>query len=351
MQQQAECVTETQIQNARLEKRECFLSRFFDLSKIEIIALVADASFRRYYRIIGADKAYLLMEDPTDRPPVPPLVMVEPFIKISKHLGGLGLSSPCVYEQNIEDGLLLIEDWGDNTYTNLLATSGDERKLYELATDVLIHLHQQEGKLDIELPTYSESAMLDEAMLLMDWYVPETSSVEITTPFRTEYQEIWKTLFKTLPVDQTTMVLRDYHVDNLIYLPNRQGVKACGLLDFQDALVGHYSYDLMSLLEDARREVPLELQKQLLERYFKGMGNDLDQERFLSSYRILAAQRHAKVVGIFVRLCKRDGKNKYLQFLPHVQNLLVKSMQTPIMKPLNNFFEQNNIDLTKTVNI
>lgn len=338
------------IEQNRRQKRENFLNQHLDLSKIDISPLPGDASFRRYYRLTGADRALMLMEDPPDRPPVPPFVMVEPFYNIATHLQTLGVSVPEIIAYEMENGLMLIEDFGDDTYTRLLAKDGDEKALYEYATDVLAHIHNHENRNEIDLPDYDEEALLSEAMLLLEWYYPAVMGGMPSDQLISDYKQAWRDVFAHMPQTQKTIVLRDYHVDNLMYLPERDGVSVCGLLDFQDALIGHFSYDLMSLLEDARRDVPQELQDHLLARYLDKMPADFDQDAFMTGYHILAAQRHAKVVGIFVRLFKRDGKDGYLDYMPHVQKLFEKSLQTDVLAPVAKVLSDANLNVTALLN-
>ncbi len=311
----------------------------------------ADASFRRYYRLQGADRPLLLMEDPPDRPPVPPLVMVEPFTRIAGHLRELGLRAPEVHFKDMPNGLLVIDDFGDDTYTRLFDKGADPKPLYELAVDVLVHLHKHPQRGAIELPKYDDKHLVDEAMLLLDWYYPALSGKKPTEEMKQSFAAVWKDLFKKFPQDQETLVLRDYHVDNLMLLPDAEGLQSCGLLDFQDAVIGQFSYDLMSLLEDARRDVPQGLQLHLYSRYMKGMGaggdQGLDLPAFNYSYRVLAAQRHAKVLGIFVRLSVRDGKDRYLTFVPHVHKLFINSLDSPVLEPLRHWFEKHDIDIRR----
>ena len=333
-----------EIADLRRAKREKFMHSL-KWGHATLHPMQADASFRRYYRIEGTPAPMLLMEDPTDRPPIPPLVMVEPFIKIAAHLRGLGLRAPEVHFKDIPNGLLVIDDFGDDTYTRLFEKGSDPKHLYELAVDVLVHLHTHSQGAAIELPKYSDEQLVNETMLLLDWYYPKLTGKQPTTEMKESWTAVWKELFKKFPKDQQTMVLRDYHVDNLMLVAGAKGLQACGLLDFQDALIGPFSYDLMSLLEDARRDVPQDLQKHLYDRYMKGMKPGFDRAAFDYSYRVLAAQRHAKVLGIFVRLFVRDGKERYLKFIPHVHKLFIQSLDNPILQPLNAWFKDHNIDI------
>lgn len=292
----------------------------------------ADASFRRYYRVTGGTNPALLMEDPPDRPPVPPFVMVEPFVNIAQHLNkNCGVRAPEIYAQDMKNGLLLIEDFGDDTYTRLLNAGQEAEPLYRLAVDALIDIHKTADHKPAKVGAYDHSTLYAEAELFLDWYYPALAGQKPTSEMRADFRKVWEGLFDKLPKDQETLVLRDYHVDNLILLKNG-GV---GLLDFQDALIGQRSYDLMSLLEDARRDVPEKIQKEMLAHYLAETG--VKREPFMESYKILSAQRHAKVLGIFVRLFERDGKDRYLQFLPHVQKLFLKSLEHPALAPFNDW--------------
>ncbi|MBU6475521.1 MAG: phosphotransferase [Alphaproteobacteria bacterium] len=348
MQQQAQHqISPEETETLRKARREAFIASL-GWKNVVLDPMKSDASFRRYYRVEGAPlkKPVLLMEDPPDRPPVPPFVMVEPFVKIVAHLRALGLNAPEVHFKDIPNGLLILDDFGDDTYTRLLDRGFAAKPLYELAVDALAHLHKDPRRNDIDLPRYDAGHLIDEAMLLLDWYYPRLTGRKPTTEMRESFANVWWGLFKKFPEDQRTLVLRDYHVDNLMLVPDTKGLQSCGLLDFQDALNGQMSYDLMSLLEDARRDVPAGLQKHLYDRYMAAMmGAGFGRDGFDYSFRVLAAQRHAKVLGIFVRLCERDGKARYLRFIPHVHRLFVLSLGNPILKPLDQWFRDHHIDI------
>ncbi len=335
--------SQTDIADRRRQLREDFIQSL-GWKGVTMEALPADASFRRYYRLVGTPKPMLLMQDPPDRPPVPPYVMVEPFVKIADHMRQLGLHSPEIYARDMKNGLLVLEDFGDDTYTRLLNRQVEARPLYEMAVDVLSHLHRHTERNNISLGRYDDKLLVDEAMLLPDWYYPALTGKTATESMRDSYRDVWHGLFAKFPKDQETLVLRDYHVDNLM-LTRGEGIGRCGLLDFQDAVIGQFSYDLMSLLEDARRDVPQDLQKHLYNRYMTAMGGSVDRKGFDYSYRVLAAQRHAKVLGIFVRLFVRDRKDRYLQFIPHVHKLFMNALNDPALKSLKDWFDGNGIDI------
>ena len=269
---------------------------------LEPVPLAGDASFRRYYRVGGNSRCAVLMDAP------PPQEDVVPFIKVSRFLRRLGFSAPEVYAEDRTRGFLLIEDFGDDTYTRLLDRGVDEPALYGLAVDTLIEL-QQAVKVHgtPALPAYDAARLLAEAVLLVDWYASAALGEPLAAGPREEYLNLWQMLLPYAALPDDTLVLRDYHVDNLMLLPDRSGVQGCGLLDFQDAVCGPPSYDLVSLLEDARRDVPAELRRQMTERYLAAFPA-VDRAAFLRSAAILAAQRNCKILGIFTRLWRRDGQ-------------------------------------------
>ena len=302
---------------------------------LEPVPLAGDASFRRYYRVGGNSRCAVLMDAP------PPQEDVVPFITVSRFLRRLGFSAPEVYAEDRTRGLLLIEDFGDDTYTRLLDRGVDEPALYGLAVDTLIEL-QQAVKVHgtPALPAYDAARLLAEAVLLVDWYASAALGEPLAAGPREEYLNLWQMLLPHAALPDDTLVLRDYHVDNLMLLPDRSGVQGCGLLDFQDAVCGPPSYDLVSLLEDARRDVPAELRRQMTERYFRAFPA-LDREAFLRSAAILAVQRNCKILGIFTRLWRRDGKTRYLVHLPRVWRLLEQDLAHPVLAPISRWLDRH----------
>lgn len=293
---------------------------------VEIKPLAGDASFRRYFRLTGETKRAVLMDAP------PPKENVRIFADLSRHLRSLGLTAPEILAEDRQMGLLLLEDLGDDTYTRILAAGGDERMLYQLAVNVLIHLHRrpQAEVIPDRLPPYDDDKLLEEACLLTDWYMPAMLGAATPDEIRDAYCEAWLSAFPVVHAQPRTLVLRDYHVDNLMWLPTNDGVRACGLLDFQDALAGPGAYDLMSLLEDARRDIDPRLVSDMIDHYLNAFPG-FDEDDFRAAFAILAAQRHAKVIGIFTRLCMRDAKPVYLAHIPRVWRLLEQTLKHPAL--------------------
>lgn len=298
--------------------------------------LGGDASFRRYERLIDGERRVMLMDAP------PPHEDVRPFVRIAQHLSGLGLNAPEILAEDADAGLLIIEDFGDATYTRVLADGGDEEALYARAVDVLIALHvrTERDAVPSGLTRYGNGRLLDEAFLLPQWFVTAHTGEPLDEDARRAYGDAWLSLFPTVHAQPKTLVLRDYHVDNLMWLADRDGVAACGLLDFQDALAGAPAYDLMSLLEDARRDISGDLAAAMRARYHAAFPGR-DAEAFDASYAILAAQRHAKVIGIFTRLKVRDGKGVYLNHIPRVWRLLERALENPILAPVRTWFDDH----------
>lgn len=295
--------------------------------------LAGDASFRRYDRLLEADgRRAVLMDAP------PPQEDVRPFMMVGRQLVDLGYSAPHLLAADVEAGLLLLEDLGDDTFTRLLANGESESDLYRLAVDQLIDLHSRGARaIPADLPPYDDQRLLNEALLLCDWYAKEMTP--LPSGAREDYIGLWQSLFPVARAVPDTLVLRDFHVDNLLRLDGRAGVAACGLLDFQDAVAGPITYDLMSLLEDARRDIDPALIASLRAHYLRAFP-EIDAQIFDASWAVLAAQRHAKIIGIFTRLCRRDGKPIYLQHIPRVWRLLEQALIHPKLKGLKDWFDR-----------
>lgn len=300
------------------------------------VMLAGDASFRRYYRLTGYTSSLVLMDAP------PPLEDVRPYVAVAGMLRELGLSAPEIYAEDRDQGFLLIEDFGDDLYTRLLAGGADEAALYALAIDTLIALHRAVPASGLPgLPPYDEARLLAEAALLVDWYAPSALGSPLPSQARDDYLARWREVLPYAMLPAPTLVLRDYHVDNLMLLPGRPGVRACGLLDFQDAVCGSASYDLVSLLEDARRDVPPTLRAAMTERYLAAFPG-VDRASFARSAAILAAQRNCKIIGIFTRLWQRDGKPGYLQHIPRVWRLLDDDLRRErLLRPVADWLDRH----------
>ena len=293
--------------------------------------LAGDASFRTYYRLTRAGGTAVVMDAP------PPHEDVRPFVRIARHLLALGLSPPEILAEDAERGFLLIEDLGDDTFARVLSEGGDELALYTRAVDALAALHNT-GKRALlpDLTTYAGEALIEAAMLLPEWYLPAATGRPASPEAIASYRSAWQASLAHMPAHAETLLLRDFHKDNLIWLPDRPGVRACGLLDFQDAQRGHPAYDLVSLIEDARRDVTPAVYSAVLDRYLVQAGVR-DRRAFDTAFHLLGAQRHARVIGLFVRLLQRDGKPDYLPHLPRVWRLFDRALDHEALAPLRDW--------------
>lgn len=295
--------------------------------------LAADASFRRYGRLSGGPAPALVMDAPPDREDV------RPWLMIARHLASLGFSAPAVLAEDAGAGLLVIEDFGDDTFTRLLARGVDEGALYDLAVDVLARLHGMADAAPGGLAPYDVERLLAEALLFIDWYLPAIRGRETTQGERDDYDALWRDAFALAIPDRPTLVLRDYHVDNLMRVAGRDGIAACGLLDFQDALAGHPAYDLVSLIGDARRDLGPGIAARAHARYL-AQRPEAAGHAFATAGAVLAAGRNAKIIGIFTRLCLRDGKSRYLAHIPRVWRLLEGDLAHPALARLARWFDR-----------
>lgn len=296
--------------------------------------LAGDASFRKYFRLARPGGTAVVMDAPA------PQEDVRPFVRIGRHLLAIKLSAPEIFAEDAANGFLLLEDLGDDTFARVLAAGGDEAELYARATDVLVAVHAApEHGLLPGLGGYEGEALIEAAMLTPEWYLPEATGRATTAEQIEEYRTAWRSCLAALPASASTLLLRDYHKDNLMWLPERRGVRACGLLDFQDAQRGHPSYDLVSLVEDARRDVAPSVRAACTERYLAATG--LNAKDFRTGFALMAAQRHARIIGLFVRLWRRDGKPEYLQHLPRVWRMFERSLEHLALEPLRDWVDRH----------
>lgn len=296
--------------------------------------LAADASFRHYQRIFLEGRTAVLMVAPPDKEPV------APFLAVQERLVTMQLSPPRLYGADRREGLLLLEDLGDQTFTRALAAGTDEHRLYAMAIDVLVAMHERwRPEQAAGLEPYDLSALMKEVLLLVDWYLPAASGRATPAAVRERFVAAWEAVLAPVAERRQTLVLRDYHVDNLMLLPGRAGIAGCGLLDFQDALLGAAAYDLVSLLEDARRDIAPDLAAAMQARYLAARPA-IDRDSLLTDYAVLGLQRSTKIVGIFTRLDRRDGKPVYLKHLPRLWRLIGRGLEHPALAPVAAWFDR-----------
>ncbi|MCW5774594.1 MAG: phosphotransferase, partial [Rhodospirillaceae bacterium] len=195
------------------------------------------------------------------------------------------------------------------------------------------------GATAIDVPRYDEPTLIEKAELLLDWFLPAVGAT-VDGPMRAAYRAAWEAVLPLRRGVPETLALRDYFPENLMWLPARDGVRRCGLLDFQDAMLAPTVYDLVSLLEDARRDVPEALREAMIRRYLAAFPQQ-DRAAFAAATAVMAAQRHARVIGVFARLWKRDGKPRYLAHIPRVWRLLERALAHPGLAPLGDWFQRH----------
>lgn len=289
----------------------------------DVLPLAGDASFRRYFRVADHGRSAILMDAP------PPHEDPRPFIQVAQWLVARGFPAPAIFGTDLEQGLVLIEDFGDARMRETVDAAPESLlRMYEAAVDILIRLR---GEPAGPWRPYDRKELQREADLLTEWYCPAIG-VTVDTD---GYAKAWGEVFDHALAAEPVTVLRDYHAENLMLIG---GTEALGLLDFQDALAGHPAYDLVSLLQDARRDVEPEIEAAMLDRYRRatGAGDDFD-----AAYHVLGAQRNAKIVGIFTRLWRRDGKPRYPAMCPRVWRYLNRDLDHPALAPVKAWFDAN----------
>jgi tRNA threonylcarbamoyl adenosine modification protein YjeE len=323
------------------------------------ILLQGDASTRAYERLVkpSGERAILMIAPP--RPDGPPVRRGKPYSAIAKlaesvhafaavdrGLAGLGFSVPTILAEDLDAGLLLIEDLGEEPVVDAEGPMPDR---YGEATRLLASLHARavahtlavDGREHV-LPPYDIEAYLIEVELLVDWYVPHVLGTQVSGSVRGEFVNLWTEAVAEIIAAPQTWTLRDYHSPNLLWLPEREGIRRVGLLDFQDAVLGHPAYDVASLLQDARVTVPADIELKLLGLYARerrGADASFDMAAFARAYAILGAQRATKILGIFARLDKRDGKPQYLKHLPRIEAYLARDLAHPVLARLKGWYD------------
>ena len=325
--------------------------------------LDGDASSRRYERLQKAEANAVLMDMPS-KPDGPPVKDGKPYSNIAHLAEGLrsvvaindllvtrGFGAPQILARDIEQGLALIEDFGDNVFGRLRACGQPMREPMDAAVEVLANIAAQDWTEQIQMRDQSRYIMnaydietqLIEVDLLTSWFFNHAKSNFLTENQVSEFHNLWSKILKKTHPAKLVLVLRDFHSPNLIWRPEQTGLKRVGLIDTQDAVLGHPAYDLVSLLQDARIDIPVEEEKQLYSNYseLRQKSATFDPDEFGQAYAILGAQRATKILGIFARLAKRDGKSGYLQHLPRVSRYLERNLHHPVLSELRKWIETN----------
>jgi len=356
---------------ATLRARGAMAGRFKRARAVEILLesagwararrtpMYGDASSRAYERLTAADGGTAILMVSPPRAGGPTLRFgktyaeiarlsadIRAFLAVGEGLRGLGYSTPKIFAHSVEDGLALIEDFGAETVAD---ANGPNAPRYAEATALLADLHARALPSELPvgaemhtLPVYDIEAMLIEVELALDWYAPAIARGAPSSGARMLFLGLWREVLTPVLTQPTTWTLRDFHSPNLHWLPERDGLKRLGLIDFQDAVLGPPAYDVASLLQDARLEVPSDLELRLLAHYARRRAirdPRFDPSAFTTAYSVMGAQRATKILGIFTRLDRRDGKPQYLRLLPRIERTLAKNLAHPALEPLRRWFE------------
>ncbi|MDE2362639.1 MAG: tRNA (adenosine(37)-N6)-threonylcarbamoyltransferase complex ATPase subunit type 1 TsaE, partial [Hyphomicrobiales bacterium] len=324
--------------------------------------MLGDASTRAYERLTKPDGARAILMISPPRPDGPPVRYgkpysaiahlaenIRPFVAMDHALRAKSLSAPEIYAADLDGGFAVLEDLGAE---GVVDEQGPIRDRYAAALDVLAHLHGMTLPDSVPLsetrayriPPYDLDALLIEVELLTEWYAPHIARTHPSSGARASFVNLWRQALADIVAAAPTWTLRDYHSPNLIWLEAREGLARVGIIDFQDCVMGHPAYDVASLLQDARVTVPDDLEIRLLGHYAqarRAASADFDMAAFARAYALLGAQRATKILGIFARLDKRDGKPQYLDHLPRVARYLRKNLAHPALAPLRDWYAAN----------
>jgi aminoglycoside/choline kinase family phosphotransferase len=339
-----------------------------DWAAAAISPLPGDASTRRYFRVAKGAHSAILMDQPqnAEAPPCPSGATAEErerlgynavarlagadctrFIAVADYLRGRGLHAPQILAADPAAGFVLMEELKGSLYADAIAEGADEPALYAAAIEALALLHQTPAPANAAVGTplflYDETAQLAEVHLLAEWYLPLALGRPADQSEIAEHQALWRVALQGIAGTPTVFVHRDYHAQNLIWMPEQTGLRRVGIIDFQDAVAGSSAYDIISLLEDARRDVSASLKEKMTGHYLEIMkqgGHAVDAAELPAAMAVIAAQRNAKIAGIFARLCVRDGKPRYLGYLPRVWRYLERDLAHPALQPLRVWYDK-----------
>tara|TARA_B100000902_G_C27306769_1_gene915963 strand:+ start:1250 stop:2218 length:969 start_codon:yes stop_codon:yes gene_type:complete len=300
------------------------------ISDYKLEQIKSDASFREYYRV--ENKRLLIMHAPREKGE-----SLINFEKINKILSSINLSVSKIYDIDYENNLMLIEDFGNDIFSKIL-NPNNERDLYQKSIELLSFIHNHSNLETYHVEKYSFEILINESELFIEWYLEKHLKLIVSSSEKVEFRNILEKHFKSLSLEKNTLVLRDFHVDNLIYLENRNGIKQLGLIDYQDALLGSVAYDLASLVEDVRRPIKEELKHSLIEIYSKSIFVDQNElQREIDFYSI---QRNLKIIGIFSRLKYRDNKMNYFPMIEVAWSFINNHIKKSEYNDLNHWIDK-----------
>lgn len=311
-------------EDIRLGEIKLFIAKY-NLEKYQLNALIQDASYRRYFRLNNDKKSFILMDCP------PNFDSILPFIKATNFLSKYIFSVPKIYYQNIEKGLLILEDFGSDSFNNYLNKTPQETNfLYKLALENLIKLNKIKSQ--ETFPIHNQEELISGIKLFNKYFLNSNND---------EFIRLCSKLFQQLNYQDQYLSLRDFHADNLLYLKNRDNYQKIGLLDYQDISYGFISYDLLSLIQDARKFISFELQQELLNYFLEKIAYK-DKAYFLKEYEILSLQRNCRIIGLFNKFAIENNNNNYLKYLDNLFKYLNINLQSNFLKEIKDYLIDNN---------
>lgn len=306
-----------------------------------------DWSQRHISRLSKDGKTAILMHSlPDDDPRLTPGHKPSDYVRIDSYLRDLGLSAPEIYQADPARGLLLVEDFGTTSFHEL----GADADMYLAATDVLVHLYRSTETPDIELPDYYQGHIHTGRRRVIDWYTPALRGHRNEDGLSEAYLKVWDEIERGLPPVPKRFLHIDFHPHNLMWLPERQGLKRVGPIDFQGAMFGPAPYDLANLLREARRIVPDDIQNFCLERFSAALPQE-EWSAFYAWYKVLATQFHCRVIGQALRLAIKLDKTHLLGIIPVLQQQLETDLRDPLLEPLATFFKENEINFSRPLDV
>lgn len=332
--------------------------------------LTGDASMRAYETLTSATGENLILMDWPRQPEGPPVLdgkpypkvahLAEdayPFVAIAEYLRGLGLAAPAVYHADYDQGILIIENLGEDGVLDEDGKPIADRYRESIVCLAYLHGHAVPKELPVagtdhihRIPDFDPAAMKMEARLLLDWHLPWKRGTAPTEEERQDYLSIWDGLIHELESAEKNLLLRDFHSPNIIWRPELSGVHRVGLIDFQDSMIGPTAYDLASIVQDARVDIPKPLADQMMADYFalrRSLGS-IDEQAFMKAWAITAAQRNCKLAGLWVRLMQRDGKPGYMKHMPRTLANLSTALRHEALAPLRDWCQKTGIELTES---
>jgi N-acetylmuramate 1-kinase len=322
----------------RSKKLQRFIDKHFLGTKYSMVPIVGDAGLRDYYRVSANDINYIIMDCP------PSYTSVTPFIDVAEFLTNNNFSAPQIINHDIENGFLILQDFGNLSVKDYILglkkqNLQEKTDLYHLSIDLLVEL--QKIAPPSKLKNFSNDAMCLELSVFLEYYIPYKKNKEISSDKLEQFTEIWQGILSKQGSYPKSIILRDYHVENMMYLDQEKNIKKLGLLDFQDALIGSPIYDLVSILEDARIDIGRDFALECIKYYCE--QKNLDFDLVLRDYHILGAQRNLRILGVFARKYIRDNNNNYLQYIPRVLKYIEYDLSHPTLKSLKDWLLKTQI--------